>query len=335
LYKYFSRFSLAKGRVAEQAFLVNSIHTIDCQYADISNAACAYLVLENGRATFIETNTTHAVPILLSKLEELNIPKENVDYVIITHVHLDHAGGASALLAACPNAVLLAHPKASRHMINPQRLIDSSRQVYGEDAFQKLYGQINPIPEARVRVMLDGESLDWGERRFTFLYTKGHANHHFCIYDTRSNAIFTGDSFGIAYPQTENGGRFIFPTTTPTDFHAMEAKHSLGLIVNTGATKAYLTHFGGIEDLETQSGYLMKGIDLSQAAIEEAKTKFVSHTNANAQELKTHFETKVKEMISSLAELQDVKLTPKDWQMLQLDVTLNAQGLAFAFQRNS
>jgi glyoxylase-like metal-dependent hydrolase (beta-lactamase superfamily II) len=323
------------GSWVGQSFPVDSVHTIDCQYADHSWVACAYLVVEDGRATFIETNTTHAVPLLLTKLEELGIPREKVDYVIITHVHLDHAGGASALLQACPNAKLLAHPKAARHMVHPERLIESSKLVYGEEPFMKLYGQIDPIEESRVKVMLDGETLSWGKRNFTFLYTRGHANHHFCIFDSQTNAIFTGDSFGIAYPKLEGGRQFIFPTTTPTDFHAEEAQRSLDLIVNTGATCAYLTHFGGIENLKAHAKFLSKGIVLSQSAILEAKKMDSDGYQFTKEELRLFFESKVKDMISQLANEQKVNITAKDWKMLDLDVKLNAQGLLFAFQRNT
>jgi glyoxylase-like metal-dependent hydrolase (beta-lactamase superfamily II) len=296
-------------------------------YAGLPEVACAYLLTEAGRAVFIETNTTHAAPILLSKLDELAIPRENVDYVIITHVHLDHAGGASALLKACPNAQLLAHPKAARHMISPSRLVESSKLVYGEENFEKLYGQIDPIEESRVRIMLDGESLVWGNRRFDFIYTRGHANHHFCIYDSGSKSIFTGDSFGIAYPKTELGGRFIFPTTTPTDFNYEEAVRSLDLIVNTEAKSAYLTHFGSIGDLRSQANHLQVGLALCRDAVLEARA-------VDQSRLGEFFRTKVKEMITQLANEQNVNLTAKDWQLLDLDVDLNAQGLAFALKRN-
>jgi len=318
---------------------VNEIHTIDCHYADYSDVACAYLIQEGNRASFVETNTTHAVPRLLDKLSSLGIPKENVDYVIITHVHLDHAGGASALLAACPNATLLAHPKAAKHMIHPARLIESTKAVYGEENFERLYGRIDPIPESRVRVMLDGESLNWGSRSLNFLYTKGHANHHFCIFDSLSGGIFTGDSFGIAYPKMENGGRFIFPTTTPTDFHFEEAIRSLNLILDTGARTAYLTHFGGISELKQQAEYLKVGLELCQKAIVDAKIRLTSDWHQmpkeqSDQEVSGFLKEQVKRMISHLAEKQDVVLTEKDWKLLQLDVELNSQGLLFALQRN-
>jgi glyoxylase-like metal-dependent hydrolase (beta-lactamase superfamily II) len=319
---------------------VDSIFTIDCHYAGIDQVVCAYLIVDKGRATFIETNTSHAVPHLLAKLDSLGIPRENVDFVIITHVHLDHAGGSSALLSSCPNAKLLAHPKAAKHMMNPTRLIESSKQVYGEETFQKLYGEISPIPEHRIRIMLDGESLEWGSRNFNFIYTKGHANHHFCVYDSLSNAIFTGDSFGIAYPKMENGGRFIFPTTTPTDFNYEEAIRSLDLVLGTGANIAYLTHFGSVDNLKEKAQHLKEGLLLCNQTIEQAKDLFQkneANDDPNSKlfekEKISYFENKVTRMISTLALHQNVELTEKDWEILGLDVDLNSQGLLYAFNK--
>ena len=115
--------------------------TIDCDYV-LPQVACAYLRIQGDEAAFIETNTTHAVPKLLSTLAAEGMKPEQVRYVIITHVHLDHAGGTSALLAACPNATVLAHPRAARHLVDPEKLVASARAVYGEAKFDALYGKI-------------------------------------------------------------------------------------------------------------------------------------------------------------------------------------------------
>lgn len=319
---------LERKRFPFSLIFMKTIHTIDCHYAGLDFVACSYLIVEGDRASFIETNTTHALPFLLGKLEELKIPKENVDYIIVTHVHLDHAGGASALLGVCPNAKILAHPKTAKHLINPVRLIQSSKMVYGEENFRKLYGEISPAPEGRVRVMSDREVLEWGKRKFTFYYTKGHANHHFCIHDSLSNSIFTGDSFGISYPHLENGKRFIFPTTTPTDFDYEEAVLSIDLIVNTRAEIAYLTHFDGVDVLSDKAQSLKHSLALCDSAIKGA-------ANKNEEDLSLYFESKVKEMIENAAVKQGVLLTKKDWDLLSLDVNLNAQGLKFVALKNS
>lgn len=301
--------------------------TIDTEYADLKQVASAYLIEEEGHGIVVETNTTHAIPKILSVMDNQNVSPSNLDYIIVTHVHLDHAGGAWALLESCPNAVLLAHPKTAKHLIDPSLLIKSATAVYGKENFQKLYGEIKPIPKERVRVMEDGEFLDWKGHSFEFIYTKGHANHHFCIYDKKLNGVFTGDSFGISYPHLENGKSFIFPTTTPTDFDAKEAIHSIDLILGTGASVCYLTHFGVIQNLKQCAEDLKIGLHLCQNAILELKQV--------PKENRLSFMGKqVELMIKNLANRNAVILTEKDWSLLRLDVNLNAQGLVYAFERN-
>lgn len=306
---------------------MGSFITIDTEYADLKQVASAYLIEEEGHGIVVETNTTHAIPKILSAMDKQKVSPSNLDYIIVTHVHLDHAGGAWALLESCPNAVLLAHPKTAKHLIDPSLLIKSATSVYGKENFQKLYGEIKPIPKERVRVMEDGEFLDWRGHSFEFIYTKGHANHHFCIYDKKLNGVFTGDSFGISYPHLENGKSFIFPTTTPTDFDAKEAMHSIDLIMGTGANVCYLTHFGEIQNLKQSAEDLKIGIHHCQNAILELK-------NIPKENRLSFMEKQVELMIQSLADRNAVNLTKKDWSLLQLDVNLNAQGLVYAFERN-
>lgn len=301
--------------------------TIDTEYADLKQVASAYLIEEEGHGIVVETNTTHAIPKILSVMDNQNVSPSNLDYIIVTHVHLDHAGGAWALLESCPNAVLLAHPKTAKHLIDPSLLIKSATAVYGKENFQKLYGEIKPIPKERVRVMEDGEFLDWKGHSFEFIYTKGHANHHFCIYDKKINGVFTGDSFGISYPHLENGKSFIFPTTTPTDFDAKEAIHSIDLILGTGASVCYLTHFGVIQNLKQCAEDLKIGLHLCQNAILELK-------QVPKENRLSFMEKQVELMIKNLANRNAVILTEKDWSLLRLDVNLNAQGLVYAFERN-
>ncbi|MCZ7684882.1 MAG: MBL fold metallo-hydrolase [Sandaracinaceae bacterium] len=161
-----------------------SVVTIDCEYMDHPGFAAAYLVLESDRAAFVETNTNRAVPRLLEALRAHGRDVGDVELVVITHVHLDHAGGASSLMEACPHATLLAHPRAARHVIDPSKLIASAREVYGAEAFEAMYGEIRPVPAERVRVMEDGDAVTLGGRTLTFLHTRGHADHHACIVDS-------------------------------------------------------------------------------------------------------------------------------------------------------
>lgn len=300
---------------------------IDCDYL-LPEFAASYLLIEGDEAAFVETNTARAVPRLLSALEREGLRPEQVRWVIITHVHLDHAGGASALMAACPNATLLAHPRAARHMIDPSRLVASAQKVYGEQEFARMYGRIDPIPEARVRVMEDGEKLSWGSRTLAFFFTRGHANHHFCIHDSASDGVFTGDSFGLCYPALQSRGTFVFPSTSPTDFAPEEAMASVRRIAATGS-RAYLTHFGEVADRARAADQLLEHLSFSEALMKEAMAREETGEALTAfchGELRTRFQ--------SALERHGLPTDEATWKLLKLDLDLNAQGIAYAAEKS-
>ncbi len=299
--------------------------TIDTDYADMPGVAAAYLLREGDRAAFVETNTTHAVPQLLEALRAEGLSPEQVEYVIITHVHLDHAGGAGALMQACPQATLIAHPRAAPHAIDPSRLIHSAREVYGE-AFDRLYGEILPIDEARVRTVDDGETLAFGERPLTFLHTRGHANHHFCVLD--GDAIYTGDSFGIVYPALQKHGLFAFPSTTPTDFDAEAAHAALDRIVGIGAAVAYPTHFGAQTDLAGIAEQLHRQLDRYASWVEQGDA-----SGRDGQELDDWCVAQVNALFEEELERIGLAGTREAKPVWELDAALNAQGVAFAIRK--
>jgi glyoxylase-like metal-dependent hydrolase (beta-lactamase superfamily II) len=180
-----------------------------------------------------------------------NIPLENVDYVIPTHVHLDHAGGAGELMRRLPNAKLVIHPRGARHMIDPSRLKAGASTVYGEEMFKEHYGDLIPIPEDRVIIPEDESTIDFNGRLLKFLHTPGHAKHHFCIIDSMSNGMFTGDTFGVAYPElTGTELPYIFPPSSPVDFNPEDWIDSINRLMGTNSEQAYLTHFGKVSNLQ-------------------------------------------------------------------------------------
>ena len=147
---------------------MHNIEVIDCKYLRPQFAA-SFLIQEGERAVFVENNTAHSVPLLLGRLRVRKLSPNQVDFIIVTHVHLDHAGGSHALMEACPNAILLAHPRAAKHLIDPTRLVESAKRVYGVEHFRELYGEIGAIPKERVREMADGEGIGWwASRAFCF-----------------------------------------------------------------------------------------------------------------------------------------------------------------------
>ena len=231
--------------VSQLAF---DIYSIDADYIR-PRLACSYLVVHQGKAAFIDCGTSHSTPRLLETLKHIGLCSSDVEYVIPTHVHLDHAGGAGTLMQACQNAILVAHPKGARHLINPQRLIESARSVYGAKRFDTLYGNILPIEENRVFAAGDKSEISLNGRKLLIADTPGHARHHFCVYDEMSQGWFTGDTFGLSYPDiTITSGQFLMPTTTPTQFEPDAWQKSLDHLLENNPQRMYLTHYGMLEE---------------------------------------------------------------------------------------
>jgi len=306
-----------------------SIITIDCHYGGPGYAS-AYLIVENGRAAFVDTNTVHAVPYLLRALAEAGISPGAVDYIIVTHIHLDHAGGAAGLMQACPNAALLCHPRAARHLANPKRLVAAVKQVYGDEVFAQLYGVIEPIADSRIRSVEDGETLAFGRRSWTFLHTLGHATHHICVHDSAANGIFTGDSFGLYYDWlTRDPARpFIVCLSTPTEFDAVEARRSVDRLVGRNAERAYVGHFGPLEGMRTAAPTLLHTIDAFDVIQGEAV-----RTSLEGEDLLEFCRERVERVTLDLCEA--CGNPPNDAQRVRLtgDMLINARGLAHNAQR--
>jgi glyoxylase-like metal-dependent hydrolase (beta-lactamase superfamily II) len=301
---------------------LESLRTIDCQYEGPRRAA-AYLVVENDHVAFIDNNTVHAVPHLLKGLQDAGRSPEHVEYLIVTHAHLDHAGGTAALLAHCPNATVIAHERAARHIIDPTRLVAGAKHVYGEERFAELYGEIDPIDEARVRIVQDNETVDVGGRQLQILYTLGHAKHHFAVYDAATNSAIAGDNFGNAYPDLQNGDRpFIFFCSAPTDFDAAEARKSVQKIIDTGADRVFIGHYGIVTDPKGVSNDLIHSIDRMEAIQIEASNPEIPEVD-----LESFCTRRVTEELIALYQATGATLTERDEQNLQLDIWLNWNGV--------
>ncbi|MBK6288557.1 MAG: MBL fold metallo-hydrolase [Gammaproteobacteria bacterium] len=219
--------------------------------------ACCYLLVDHGEAAFIETGTAHSVPLLLEALAQAGVAREQVRYVIPTHVHLDHAGGAGALLQHLPAATLLVHPRGARHLIDPERLIEGAQQVYGPERFAELYGRVVAAPAERVCEALDHSSWPLGNRHLLVRDTPGHARHHFCVWDEPSRGWFSGDTFGVAYRELARADEaFMMPTTTPVQFDPEALIASIELLMSYDPANVYLTHFGRIRASRTQADSL-------------------------------------------------------------------------------
>ena len=206
----------------------HGVHAIDLGYTRPELAA-SHLIVRDGRAAFVDTGPNGSVPRLLAGLDAVGVAREAVDYVLLTHVHLDHAGGAGELLRALPNAAAVLHPRGAANLIDPTRLEAGTRAVYGDRAYDALFGRLVPIPESRIVAAADDQVLTLGRSRLRLLATPGHALHHLAIHDETAGAVFSGDVFGLSYRVFDNfeGEPFIFPTTSPTQFDPVQAHASI------------------------------------------------------------------------------------------------------------
>ncbi|MGN6526151.1 MAG: MBL fold metallo-hydrolase [Burkholderiaceae bacterium] len=222
----------------------------------------AYLVVEGGRAAFVDTGTAFAVPRLLAALTAAGLAPAAVDFVIATHVHLDHAGGVGQLIQALPAAQLVVHPRGARHMIDPAALWQGALGVYGEAQMARDYDRLVPVPAGRVATTADGQAIALAGRPLEFAHTPGHALHHHCVWDARSGGWFTGDNFGMALPEFHrpDGRPFLFPTTTPVQFDPEAMAASIDRLLAKSPRRMYLTHYGAVEDVEDCAARLKASI---------------------------------------------------------------------------
>ncbi|MBU6153790.1 MAG: MBL fold metallo-hydrolase [Bdellovibrionales bacterium] len=297
---------------------------VDCKYVE-SGFAASYLLIREGRALFIECNTNHAIPHLLKAAEAEGISPDQVDGLIITHVHLDHAGGAGLFLRSFPGAILYAHPKAARHAIDPARLVASATKVYGEAFMRERYGEVLPCDESRVRVLQDGDSVFFQGVEIEIKHTRGHANHHLVAFETLTRTLFTGDSCGVSYPEVNaRHGIVALASTSPTDFDGEAALEVIDWIERLSPERIAPTHFGFIEksDHHRMFQMLRDEIRFSKDLVERIRSSGLTATQVYA--ILSEW------TVRYFFERWGIRLDAQDLHLLEIDLEVNAQGLCFA-----
>ncbi|MFN7693929.1 MAG: MBL fold metallo-hydrolase [Burkholderiales bacterium] len=279
----------------------------------------AYLLVDEGRAAFIDAGTNFAVPRLLEALAALGLSPKEVDYVIPTHVHLDHAGGIGLLMQSLPSATLICHPRGLRHMVDPSQLWASATAVYGIEEMQRSYGELVPVPADRARASSDEMLLQLGGRTLRFIDTPGHAKHHNCIWDAVSQGWFTGDTFGLSYREfdTAPGRAWILPTSTPVQFEPEAMKASIARMLAAAPERLYLTHYGMVQDVPRLAGLMNSLIDRMVAVARAAQQE--RHERIKRELLGVYTDS-LREHGCELPEAEVARL-------LSTDLELNAQGL--------
>ncbi|WP_045737688.1 MBL fold metallo-hydrolase [Xanthomonas sp. MUS 060] len=304
-----------------------SIHLVDTGFQRAQFDA-AYLMVEQGRGAFVDCGTSHAVPVLLHALECAGLAPDAVDWLILTHVHLDHAGGAGALLQQLPNARLLVHPRGASHMVNPARLIAGATAVYGEEEMARSYGRIVPVPAERVVVAEEGHRLRLGARELLCIDTPGHARHHLCVWDARSRSWFTGDTFGLSYRELDSArGAFAIPTSSPVQFEPDAMRASIQRMLDYAPQTLYLTHYGPVEGAATLAAELFEQLDAMVAIARVCDGRSDRHRCLVAALTALYLER---------ARLHGCALDDAGVErVLHMDIELNAQGLACWLDRSA
>ncbi len=296
------------------------ITAIDAQYHRPGRAAI-HLIVENGVAALIDTGTQFSVPGVMQVLQNKQLAPENIAYVFLTHIHLDHAGGASEFMRLLPNAKLVVHPRGAKYMINPAKLIAGVMAVYGKAEFRRLYGEISPIDENRVLEAPDETCIELNGRPLLLLDTPGHARHHYCIFDKRSQSFFTGDTFGVSYRELDvDGLEFVFPTTTPVQFDPDAAHASLNRIMSYQPQYAFLTHYSRIGHLPHHAMQMHDLIDAFVNIANQAANKTAERHEFIVQALK--------DFLCQRLAMHGCTWSPTEiYELLRVDIELNAMGL--------
>lgn len=304
-----------------------TITTIDTGYVRPGLCA-AYLVEAGGRAALIDCGTATCAQRVLAAIDAAGVARDAVDWLMVTHVHLDHAGGAGPLIRALPNARLVVHPRGAPHMIDPTRLIAGAKAVYGESMFERDHAGMLPVPEDRVVIADDGFVVDLAGRPLLCIDTPGHALHHYSVWDDATRSWFAGDTFGLSYRELDTGaGAFVVPTTSPVQFDPQQMHDSIDTLLARAPETIRVAHYGEVGDCVRLGADLHEQVDAMVAIAQAAHGHPDRHTR----------------IVSGLTQLYTARardhgvddVADRVADVLGNDIEINAQGLAVWLDRAS
>ena len=245
--------------------LEHDVYQIDTRMAGYQGITAGYLI-RSSRPCLVETGTSTSAPVVQAALASLGIAPGDLATVVVTHIHLDHAGGVGDIASMFPSAEVVVHEKGARHLADPSRLMASARMVYG-DALDVLFGELAAVPATRLRTLEDVGVIDLGDgRRLESYYSPGHAKHHVGLLDSRSGDLYVGDAAGVYIPETGD----LRPATPPPDFDLEVALASIAKFAALAPSRLLFSHYGPVsavpETLERSAEEISVWVSETRAA---------------------------------------------------------------------
>ena len=224
---------------------VRGVTGVDTKMAGRARITSGYL-LRGDEPALIETGPTTSSEAVIETLTSLGLRGTDLAHIVVTHIHLDHAGGVGRLAQAFPTATIWVHERGAPHLADPARLVRSAARVYGERKLQDLFGPVDPVPADRLRSVGEGDRIPLGGRSLEVLYTPGHASHHVALVDSESGALFVGDALGVHLPDV----RVLRPVTPPPDVDVERGVESIERIRRRAGPVLLFSHFGPVEEAD-------------------------------------------------------------------------------------
>ncbi|PSR23027.1 MAG: MBL fold metallo-hydrolase [Sulfobacillus acidophilus] len=303
--------------------VTDNIFGIDLYEEGRPGRSCAY-VIRAREPVLVETGSARSHPALVKGLEEVGVYPSDLRHIIVTHVHLDHAGGVGQMMEVSPKALLHCHPRALPHIIDPSRLIAGAQAVYGDQA-EDIFGPVKPVAKERVVAQGDETMLDAKGHELVFYDTPGHAKHHLCVIDQSTGSLFSGDTVGIRYTRAYTGWPFEwgFPTTTPSDFNPDVLLETLDRLLSRRPRRVCHTHYGVTEPARAAFDFTRRGLQRIQAMMTR-----LSETSTQSE---------VQSLLTSTVrqELDAIGHPEVDVGAVALDIFLNSQGILVYLQKRA
>jgi glyoxylase-like metal-dependent hydrolase (beta-lactamase superfamily II) len=303
--------------------VADGVTAIDTFMGGRARYTAAYL-LEAVETTLVETGPGTSVDAVATSLNALGVEPSALAHVVVTHIHLDHAGGVGALSTRFPNATIWVHDRGARHLADPTRLVDSATRVWGEREMREFFLPVEPVDEDRIRSLRDADTIQMGDRSLSVLDTPGHASHHVALVDSRSGAVFTGDALGIHVPDLP----VLRPATPPPDFDLERYVSSIERIRAAAGSVLLFAHFGPLEDVDGTCDLAIRRVRDWAAVVDDAM-----RDSADPEELAGRLERAALDDIETGAEARLDLEHLEDRLRLLSSIRMNASGLERYFRK--